>query len=301
MNKDHYEVLGVNNNAPDEVIRAAYRALAKKYHPDRNPNNKNAEFKLKEINASFDVIGDVEKRKQYDKVIQDKVSSTPKPSEPEKNKTPESRQSTNDNEFEFRWNEKRCVNEWVKKESRSTGSATKPIKTQTQPTSLVETTIILVPIGLVIIAVVAMISVTESNSKSIPHNTTSTQAYTSAPAYTAPVATQEPSPPTTLQQFQEVLIKEGYYLGPKGADGVYGSYTQKAWHDCYLHNKCGQDAPQIDVVPSTSNVANKSIDKTPQSTNSESKSEESCGELAREAREGNQSKIHDYIEKCLGY
>ena len=59
-------MLGVTTDAPDEVIRAAYRALAAKYHPDRNPGDGGAELKLKRLNAAFRVLGDPEKRRQYD-------------------------------------------------------------------------------------------------------------------------------------------------------------------------------------------------------------------------------------------
>jgi curved DNA-binding protein CbpA len=68
--QDHYEVLGVSPNAPDEVIRAAYRALATKYHPDRNPGDRGAELQLKRLNAAFQVLGEPEKRKHYDELTQ---------------------------------------------------------------------------------------------------------------------------------------------------------------------------------------------------------------------------------------
>jgi hypothetical protein len=63
---DHYEALGVSPDAPHEVIRAAYRALAAKYHPDRNPGDPDADSKLKRLNAAFQVLGDPDQRKQYD-------------------------------------------------------------------------------------------------------------------------------------------------------------------------------------------------------------------------------------------
>ena len=80
--QDHYEVLGVNPDAPDEVIRAAYRALAAKYHPDRNPSDGDAELKLKRLNAAFRVLGDPERRKQYDELTQSPEASDKAPSEP---------------------------------------------------------------------------------------------------------------------------------------------------------------------------------------------------------------------------
>jgi curved DNA-binding protein len=58
--------LGVNKNASDEEIKRAYRKLAMKYHPDKNPNRKEAEERFKEINEAYAVLSDKEKRKQYD-------------------------------------------------------------------------------------------------------------------------------------------------------------------------------------------------------------------------------------------
>ncbi len=64
--KDYYAILGVKKNATDKEIKQAYRRLARKHHPDVNPGNKEAEEKFKEINEAFSVLGDPEKRKQYD-------------------------------------------------------------------------------------------------------------------------------------------------------------------------------------------------------------------------------------------
>ena len=64
--RDYYEVLGVGRNADAAEIKRAYRKLAKKYHPDTNPNDTHAEERFKEISEAYDVLSDEEKRKMYD-------------------------------------------------------------------------------------------------------------------------------------------------------------------------------------------------------------------------------------------
>src|ERR1700684_2425230 len=63
--KDYYKVLGVVSTASDKEITRAYRKLAKEHHPDANPGS---EERFKEISAAYDVLGDAEKRKEYDEV-----------------------------------------------------------------------------------------------------------------------------------------------------------------------------------------------------------------------------------------
>jgi len=74
MADDYYKVLGVDKSDDAEAIKKAYRKLALKYHPDRNPNNREAEDKFKKISEAYAVLSDAEKRKQYDNFGSDQFS-----------------------------------------------------------------------------------------------------------------------------------------------------------------------------------------------------------------------------------
>src|SRR3954470_8540683 len=64
--RDFYEVLGINRDATDEDIKKSYRKLAMKFHPDRNPGNKEAEEQFKEAKEAYEILSEPEKRRAYD-------------------------------------------------------------------------------------------------------------------------------------------------------------------------------------------------------------------------------------------
>ena len=68
MKKDYYETLGISETSPSEEIKKVYRKLAFKYHPDRNPGNKEAETKFKEISGAYYVLSDPKRRAEYDQM-----------------------------------------------------------------------------------------------------------------------------------------------------------------------------------------------------------------------------------------
>jgi molecular chaperone DnaJ len=68
LEKDYYRILGVSDTASQKDIKSAYRKLSREYHPDANPGDTAAEERFKEVSAAYDVVGDAEKRKEYDEV-----------------------------------------------------------------------------------------------------------------------------------------------------------------------------------------------------------------------------------------
>ena len=66
--KDYYDILSVKRDSSEKDIKNAYRKLARKYHPDVNPGDKQAEEKFKEINEAYEVLGDSEKKAKYDQL-----------------------------------------------------------------------------------------------------------------------------------------------------------------------------------------------------------------------------------------
>src|SRR5579862_3042428 len=82
--QDYYELLGVARKASQKDIRAAYRKLARKYHPDLNPGDKSAEEKFKQVQEAYDVLSDAKKRQMYDQFGFDaeRRGAVPPPGEP---------------------------------------------------------------------------------------------------------------------------------------------------------------------------------------------------------------------------
>ena len=66
--KDYYSILGVSKTANADDIKKSFRRLARKYHPDLNPGDKQAEARFKEVNEAYEVLSDSDKRKKYDQI-----------------------------------------------------------------------------------------------------------------------------------------------------------------------------------------------------------------------------------------
>src|SRR5438067_1221206 len=76
MKRDYYEILGVEKNASVEDVKKSYRKLAMQYHPDKNPDNKEAEEKFKEATEAYEVLSDADKRARYDRFGHQGVKQT---------------------------------------------------------------------------------------------------------------------------------------------------------------------------------------------------------------------------------
>lgn len=76
--KSYYEILEVSRNASKETIKSEFKKLARKYHPDLNPNNKEAEEKFKEINEAYGILSNEDSRKEYDKKLEPQENSKSK-------------------------------------------------------------------------------------------------------------------------------------------------------------------------------------------------------------------------------
>lgn len=75
--RDYYEVLGVEKGSADQDIKKAFRRTAMKYHPDRNPDDKNADEKFKEAQEAYEVLGDPEKKAAYDRLVMQVWTNNP--------------------------------------------------------------------------------------------------------------------------------------------------------------------------------------------------------------------------------
>ena len=73
--KNYYQVLGVSSSATPEEIKKAYRTLALKHHPDRNPGDKKAEERFKELAGAYEILSDPEKRREYDDALAGRAPS----------------------------------------------------------------------------------------------------------------------------------------------------------------------------------------------------------------------------------
>jgi len=69
MRMNYYHVLGISREASDEEIKKAYRKLVFQYHPDRNPNSETAAERIREINIAYEIVGDADKRRSYDRLF----------------------------------------------------------------------------------------------------------------------------------------------------------------------------------------------------------------------------------------
>ena len=88
--RDYYEVLGTSKNSPDADLKKAYRRLAMKFHPDRNPGDQEAEKKFKEAKEAYEVLSDPQKRSAYDQFGHCLLYTSPSPRDRTRSRMPSS-------------------------------------------------------------------------------------------------------------------------------------------------------------------------------------------------------------------
>ena len=121
--ENYYSILNVSNNADEDQIKQAYRALAMKYHPDKNPDNKIAEEKFKRISEAYSVLSDSQKRKEYDLSMSNPFSSS--------GRTYTYNQNTNpfgEDFFSYKWRQNRRDAQYENKREKEKISRTEAFK-----------------------------------------------------------------------------------------------------------------------------------------------------------------------------
>lgn len=121
--ENYYDILNVPNTANEDQIKQAYRALAMKYHPDKNPDNKIAEEKFKRISEAYSVLSDSQKRKEYDLSMSNPFSSS--------GRTYTYNQNTNpfgEDFFSYQWRQNRRDAQYENKREKEKISRTEAFK-----------------------------------------------------------------------------------------------------------------------------------------------------------------------------
>ena len=121
--EDYYNTLNVSNNADEDQIKQAYRALAMKYHPDKNPDNKIAEEKFKRISEAYSVLSDSQKRKEYDLSMSNPFSSSGRTYTYDQNTNP-----FGEDFFSYQWRQNRRDAQYENKREKEKISRTEAFK-----------------------------------------------------------------------------------------------------------------------------------------------------------------------------